>query len=158
MHIVVRRLLDRRKEYLNEMSTEWKNIERELGSSSTKEILIHLIKIYYCSHSRDRGHWVDEIYSFYHDIPKQKSNNKYPPADKIYKVIWDYWGDTFDSIEYSLSKDYDEFKGIHIGDEAIEFCRDYIQWLSDRLSRAGSVTRSEVTQKIKSLLNKYNIT
>lgn len=134
---------------MTKMSMSWSEISQELRSQVTQKVLEYLVRIYLFRTDKRVEHEKD-VYRLYHDIARLKSNNAYPPQDKIFRTIWNTSEASFNSIQSHINN---ECKGsISIDRECIEFCKDYMQWLSMILSREGRVDEFEVLDKIDELL------
>lgn len=156
MDQIVKRLMENHR-VLHEMAKKWSEIERYLSDDKTRQVLEHLVKLYYWSNidSEDVNGWKVSVFSNCSKIYRLNSTNQYPPSKKIRKAIWDAWGDTFDSMEHSLNIEYSRLPSISIDMDCISYCADYIDWLSNKLSIDGSVAKQEVYDEIDKLLLKY---
>lgn len=168
MDAIIKRLMENHR-VLNEMAKNWKEIEKELVGDLTREsqephggsrrVLEHLIKLYYWSDSDpdNMNTWKKSVYSNCCRVPRCTSNNRYPDSKKIYKAIWNAWGDTFDSLEKELNNNpaYKKLPRISIDSNCISLCSDYILWLSHQLNIDGVVTPSEVYEEIDKLMVSY---
>ena len=160
MDPIVKKLMENHR-VLSEMAEPWKFIESRLKSDSSREVLLHLLKIYYwkdTNNGKDFNGWKGSVYSNSIKLNRLKGKNRYPAAPAVYKAIWEAWGDTFDSMEHQLNGDpaYKELPYISIDLNAISFCSDYISWYSKVVSVDGAVSKYEVYEEIDKLLDKYD--
>lgn len=129
-----------------------------------QDVLIeHLFKIYFLRDLRryDVNHWMDEIYNFYNRIRKLKGTNKYPKSNFIYYYIFGGIEDIFDNIfENEISNIEYKYKVDIINPNKVDifyFVKDYVEWLSYKLSNDGRVSISDVHDKLKELLEIYKL-
>lgn len=149
-----------RKDYKDNMITDWAHIKNELFVSSIFSRLIdYILRIYYWSDLVPglRDHWSTQIYSFYNDIPRQRGrNNKFPSKKMIYKTICR----TFKEYDFYDLKScigglsgYKELPNITIDQDGMEFCKKYLNWLSEKLSIYGKIKENEVKEIINKLMD-----
>lgn len=115
-------------------------------------LLIHLA--YYSESSSDNinlSHWAKEIYSFINTVPKLKSNNKFPSELFIYRNIYRTYFDCLqDWLPGEFAKEDIQYEPSRL--RIIEdFCSEYCEWLSIKLSVHGKVTQSEVINELNYL-------
>lgn len=143
---------------IDEMATSWKDIKVTLMSEKTREVILHLLKIYYWGDiTTSKSHWMKEVHTFLNSIHLLKSTKKYPETSKIFTAIWDAWGDTWDAIEKTLNTEekYKKLPRIKVDEVAIQYCKDYLMWVCNELSFSGTVSNSEVSGKLVELYKKY---
>lgn len=126
-------------------------------------LIEHLLKVFYYRDNDSLGVWLNEIRAYLGEVSKiKKSTGKdhYPTKEDIYKE--------------AIGKDLDSLEGFHdtciinfYSDEenplpkvkknrrAEDFCIDYVEWVSEVLSKKGSVTSLEVRTEIERLWSKY---
>ena len=148
------------KIYITAMSRDKARIEQELGSHM-KVLIEHILYLILMPDSTDRSHWMDEIYSFLNNVHKMKSNNRFPTAKQIYE--WTYGNDRDlvldDRFMLVLLRDVSEKENIVIAEPKRTImkmldtaCSKYFRWLSDRLSKDGAVTKSDVRAVLDSIV------
>lgn len=81
------------KVHLIEMAQSWSKIALALALDVTRLIRHeHLIKLYYYKsqnhYDRNFDGWIGSAKKGFEDVPKEKSTNKYPCFDKLYKQVW----------------------------------------------------------------------
>lgn len=137
------------------MSQSRKNIVADLEEKAVP-LVKYLVKIIMFQERGNLKHWCDELGGFINRVPRLKSNNKLPSADVIYHAIWDersnYLSMVIDDVEYTNPK----YTPIVLDEYIIRnFCEDYIEWLSIKLSTGGQTTIRECTQSAMNILNKH---
>lgn len=137
------------------MSQSRKNIVADLEEKAVP-LVEHLVKIIMFQETGNMKHWCDELGGFINRVPRLKSSNKLPSADVIYHAIWDersnYLSMVIDDVEYTNPK----YTPIVLDEYIIRnFCEDYIEWLSIKLSTDGQTTVRECTQSAMNILDKY---
>lgn len=136
----------------------WNKIEDTLNAKS-EPLIFHLIKIYAWGRTRStsKEHWKEEVYSFVNSIQRIKGTKRFPPYHKIFNALWDSWGDRIEIAVNKLNseKHYKEYERIEYSNNIDIFCKTYIKWLSDCLSKTGEVYAAEVDVVIEELLGKY---
>lgn len=137
------------------MSQSRKNIVADLEEKAVP-LVKHLVKIIMFQETGNMKHWCDELGGFINRVPRLKSSNKLPSADVIYHAIWDersnYLSMVIDDVEYTNPK----YTPIVLDEYIIRnFCEDYIEWLSIKLSTDGQTTVRECTQSAMNILDKY---
>ena len=142
---------------LKEMADSKSRISSQL-CNNRKSYLEHLIKLYLWKNSEYANHWKSEIYSFYNDIPKLRTTNKYPNSDFIYQAIFGYCEDSIsdsidDKIEFILYKENNLNKLEYDKSDIIKFIKDYSIWLSSNLSSKGHISFRDAYTKMNELLN-----
>lgn len=148
-----------RRDYEDSMITDWKHISIEIYADASDWIIRYLSRIYYWSDLIPGllDHWSEQIYSFYHDIPRQKGrHNRFPSKNMIYKTMCKSFEDfEFSNLKYIIDglPGYRDLPDMIINHDAIEFCKKYLYWLSERLSIYGKVEENEVKEIIKKLMN-----
>jgi len=154
---------------LQEMSLSRKEIERKLSLWSDV-IYTHLLKLYYFRNDKhDFYGWCISVYKCAFHVDTLKSPNgkaKRPDAQTIYNWMWGCHEDSFYDWHKGTLKDFNnkgdpEYKNlpyIHGGGDVIgsgAFIKAYHIWLSEELSKKGSVTTTDVQNKIKELYKDY---
>lgn len=148
-----------RKDYKNNMITDWKHISIEIYVDTFDWIIRYLSRIYYWSNLVPGllDHWSEQIYYFYHDIPRQKGrHNRFPSKKMIYKTMCKSFEDfEFSNLKHIIDElpGYRDLPDMTINHDAVEFCKRYLNWLSEKLSIYGKVEENEVKEIIKKLIN-----
>lgn len=120
-------------------------------------LIEHLLKIFYYRNSLGSlRHWVSEVYAFVHTVPKTKKTNKPPKKKFIYKNLWGYKEDIFESVHKMLIRSFSTRYGhITLDPRAKIFCEEYIEWLSDHLSVTNEVSLEEISDHLRYLIRRY---
>ena len=155
---------------IQEMAVPRKDMARLLGQWHSI-IYRHLLKLFYFRENlRDFNGWSISVWKCMSDIPELKGvtgKNKWPDAQFIYNNMWGCYEDAFfDGWHKGTLKDFNykgdpEFSGlpyVHAGgnvETAGEFIKEYHIWLAKELSKKGKVSKGDVQDKIKELLDKY---
>jgi hypothetical protein len=85
-----------------------------------------------------------------------RRTHNYPTAKFIYNNTWKIWGDTL--VLKNNTKKIKQSYGnspYSFSDTIENYCEEYFDWLSEKLSQEGLVLREEVYNKIDELLKKY---
>ena len=149
------------KVHLTEIAQPWSKIA--LALDVTRPIRHeHLIKLYYYKsqnhYDRNFDGWIDSAKKGFEDVPKEKSTNKYPSFDKLYKQVWlsitDSFSDFHDRKITELNNTYTDFEKIETPDlnGVMNFISQFNKWACERISQVGGVEIGEVKSKIKELL------
>ena len=153
---------------LKEMADGLPKIEDHLRNSEEQRIQ-NLLQIFIWRNTTTLNHWCDELYTVCHNVARTKTKNKYPKEKFILQNIWLCWEDCYydrlknyiDDVEYKETKNNKENKDVKIPNFSknnfYNFMKDYHIWLAHNLSMNGMVTRINIKEKIKELLNKYSI-
>ena len=149
-----------RRDYEDNMITDWAHIKNELFITNIFDRMAdYLLRIYYWSDLVPGllDHWSEQIYYFYHDIPRQKGrHNRFPSKKMIYKTTCRVF-EEYDFIDLKSCirglPGYRDLPDTIIREKGIEFCKKYLYWLSDKLSIYGKVEENEVKEIIKKLMN-----
>ena len=137
--------------YIRSFSASKKDILSRIDDVA-RPILEHLAKIYLMSDSGSFNHWVSEIYGFLNKCSKLKGRNRYPSKKDLLQILYynevPYLKYTFEGIR----KDYNTmYQGNYNQYQII--CFQYLDWLSDMLSKYGRVYFSDVQDKIVEVLD-----
>lgn len=127
--------------------------------AKTDMLIEHLLKIfYYRDTTGDYSHWVSEIYAFVHTIPKTKKTNRPPKEKFIYKNLWGYKEDIFETVHKMLIRSFNVRYGfISLDPRAKVFCEEYIGWLSESLSNVNEISLEEISNYLRYLIRRYPI-
>ena len=151
------------KIYINAMAEVQKEVERKL-SGRTDKVITHLLYLCLAPNSTTVNHWIDEIYSFIHDIEMLKGKNKYPKKEKIYNWTYGKKQDRVNKtgwlgiqIEDALDKEnLETYLTVNqVMDMLDVVCDEYFTWLSAELSTIGAVSRRSVQKKVHELLDMH---
>lgn len=137
------------KRWILGMSRETRDVKREVESKSA-EIAVHLAKLGMYPDHDAKMHWRQEVYSFLYKVPRLKSTNKFPKANKLFDWLWNSVKDEIRDWGRGVIREYGKPCGMTL-DEVETFSADYYDWLSSRLSKHGIVTQSEVYNKLDEL-------
>ena len=141
--------------YVRSMSQSRKNIIGDLEEKAVP-LVEHLVKIIVFQERGNLKHWCDELGAFIRTVPKLKSNNRYPTSDIIYHAIWDDEYKNIDIIIDNVIYMNSLYEPLETDrDIIVNFCSNYIEWLSKQLSSTGFVYVRQCTQTAMSILNKY---
>lgn len=128
------------------------DIKASLEESARPQIR-HLIKIYLFPRSRLVSHWRSEVYNFLFDVPRMRSNKKYPSSEFIFKSTFDSNKNRIDTMYRNVSKDYESeeiFKEGTLSEITMKI-ETFYRWLSDNLSKFGEVSRTDMYRMLESL-------
>ena len=145
---------------LREFAYDKKDFKKKL-LSIYEPLVNHLEKIYYFrDYNESVNHWKKEVYTFLHSSSLLK-NNKLPPKKLFVQHLWDDSKEVFEEHHKNNVKDlnYDygkKFCEVEVDFNFILFYRDYVDWISDYLSKKSVVSRDEVFEKIDELLEEYS--
>jgi hypothetical protein len=133
-------------------------------------IFTHLLKLFYFRDFPEYfNNWSITVYKSafrVHKIKKTNGKDKRPDAEDIYEWMWGDAEDSFDEHHRGILKDfnnksdpeYQDLPYVHAGGDvegAGLFIKNYHLWLARQLSSKGEVSKDDVQDKIKELLNKY---
>ncbi len=115
----------------------------------TRQICLHLIKLHLYPENESCNHWRREVANQLNEVDRLKKSNKYPSSQFIYDntyklhkkyiskyiagVLMDYGDSIYDVDEYLIS----------------DKVRFYFVWISERLSKDGWISYSEIYEHLK---------
>ena len=129
--------------------------------SARRQIIKHLMKIfYYRSFTESKKHWIGEVHDFLHESGTLKGSNKKPKKSFIFEYLWEEKKEVFennhDKFVRELNRKYSgDFYEVTSDSNCVKFCRDYMEWLSERLSMEDFLEYEEVEREIEELLKNY---
>lgn len=108
----------------------------------------HLLKIYLFPDCIKATHWKDEVYGYFHDVPRIGLLLKIKPSSRfIFRNAFNMNRDMIPLMYSGIAQDYSRTE--HINQEG--YINEFIQkvnrfytWLSDKLSRNSQVSREEM--------------
>lgn len=129
-------------------------------------LIEHLLKLYYYRDNDSLRTWLKEVKAYLGEVSKikaSKGKDYYPTKDDIY---WEVWGKDLDSLSDFHSTCIEDFSSdeeeplpkVEKDDRAEDFCDEYIKWVSEVLSKKGSVSALEVRAEVEKLWSKYPFT
>ena len=138
---------------IQEFAENLKNLKVYLTGRYMTACIEHLIKLAIFDSSNNINHWRQEVYANFHNISKQKSNNKYPKAEFMLKTIWNYYGDDLEKyVKFVIEEEKDEkIKTDVTIKDVTDKIYEYILWLVVNLSLYGEVKSTDVYDKLKEL-------
>lgn len=132
------------------MSESMTEIRNDI-KSSLNQLDKHLIKLILYRECSSRSHWKDEIYSFLNSVRRAKGSKKFPKYKFIRSVLATD-EDILDNYILQVKSEYSDLVFENISDiDVIHIIMKYHDWLADRLSQRGAVTRDEVRDELSSL-------
>lgn len=132
------------------MSVNRQVLENQLFSAALP-LTEHLAKIYVFPDLEYRNHWMKEVWSFVHSVPKLKSSNKFPEASFIFEALSGYADVSYNTIEV-ICDEYSQHTPKRVdGDELEGMIIEYLTWLADQLSESGKVCSSDVYIKLEEI-------
>lgn len=146
--------------FINEFAINRTELLINLRNAS-KQIINHLLKIFYHRSRTPVSHWKKEIFNYLHDIDLMKSNKKIPSEKLIFEGLWEGSYELFDGRHEDAVEDINEEYGkdfgyiTYLSSSAENFCKEYMRWLARELSLKGRISKSDIFGKIDDLLNKY---
>lgn len=138
--------------YIRAMSESQSKVYDAVSSAST-QIDMHIMKILFYPTSEYVDHWMHEIWSFLYFVPKLKGSNKFPKASlikrglSVYNDMLDSFIEIVQEAESNLVPEYVDVKRIQCCVSA------YQDWLSENLSKHGTVKQSDVKSKLSEICN-----
>ncbi len=150
---------------LVEQALSIREIKRQLDGLG-KNLRLHLIKLFiWRDVVNTSDYWEDEVVGMIDDLPYVKGSKKFPKTSVIYNSIWGNYKDSFNTKLPNTIKrlmyDYSSFPKITIEDISVDnlftFCEEYCLWLSEYLSKYGSLDVEEAHNRLIGLLKKYPI-
>jgi hypothetical protein len=155
---------------LQEMASSPEKIEADLIKYGGT-LLEHLLKLFYFREFEEYfNNWSTAVFKSAFRVPKLNSpprlKNKLPPAEMVYKWMWEDWEDSFDTqhsgfindANYKTNPEYKYLPYIHAGGDEVgagQFVKDYHIWLARQLSKKGRISLTDVQDEIKLLFKKY---
>lgn len=140
--------------YIKSFAVSNKEIFKNLSSNS-ENLIDHLIKVFLWPDVQEQNHWKQEIWKFVHSVPKSKSTNKFPSANKIFEAIWEPFSDVIAEHILLWIGEIEETPIKFSYSNVYKAINEYCKWLSIELSTIGEVKSSEVYSKIEELRIKY---
>lgn len=138
------------KQYIRAMATSKQEAIYQIQSISG-EIVEHLLKLYFFQDDTYTNHWRQEIWSFFHRVPKLKTTKKFPDANVIREAVGAY-DDMVMELSRSVLDEYSALIPSRVDfQEAKSLILAYLDWISAEISKQGSVTPSEVYSKLGEL-------
>lgn len=147
--------------FINEFAVNRAELLINLRNAS-KQIINHLLKIFYHRDRTPMPHWKKEIFNYLHDIDLVKSNKKIPSEKLIFEGLWEGSHELFDGRHEDIVEDIndeysDDFGYIDsLSPLAKPFCKEYMKWLAQELSLKGRLPKSDIFEEIDYLLDKYS--
>ena len=139
--------------YIRGFSRKLKDIGANINSKGIP-LIRHLVKIYLYPKSNSADHWVHEVYAFLHSIDTVKGKNDLPSEGFIYYHVYEFNRSRVNTIIKSVLENYG---GVDYSSDIYDFLEEYIFWLSEELSMKGEVLASEVSRKLRDLMDVYNL-
>lgn len=135
--------------YIKSMSESQSKIYDRL-TSNIDELDAHLIKVALYRNSENLHHWIQEIYSFVHDVHKLKGKNKLPSK----KFLLNALSINEDRIEFMILGIMEDYSDVSYDLEKIQrFVHSYHDWLAEELSTKSIVSKTSVSSVILKLIN-----
>lgn len=114
------------------------------------ELLEHLVK-YYCAdeNNSNLSHWVTEIYSLIHDVPKSKNSKKFPKYNMLYDALYIWYKErVHDNYRLICKREHLSFP--EDLEQLEKFVNSYCRWLCYELSTVGHVNLTAVRNQLDS--------
>lgn len=149
------------KIYISAMAEKRADIERKLSGNEIDMLIEHLLYLLLAPNAPTAKHWSTEIYAFLHDIPKLKSNSRFPSNSQIYNWTYGKRQDLITDKRYmaKMLKDVCEKENFAPESSLDEIMHDldyacvaYFTWIADELSATGRVTGSEINEQLREIL------
>lgn len=146
--------------FINEFAVNRAELLINLRNDS-KQIIKHLLKIFYHRGRTPMFHWKKEVFNYLHDIDLVKSNKRIPSEKLIFEGLWEGSHELFDGRHEDAVDDINDEYGDDFGyidslsSLAKPFCKEYMRWLAHELSLRGRIPKSDIFEEIDDLLNKY---
>lgn len=139
------------KRYIFAMAISQQDAKKQIISISSI-LTEHLIKLYLFPSAEYVDHWKQEIWNFFHGVPKVKSTKKYPSYKLIRYAVGAYedmipelTGLVEDSYSRRLAVERDNLSDLE------NMVSSYFDWISEQLAEQGVVKNSDVYRKLNEL-------
>ncbi len=141
MYFYIRGFADSRQQIISDLK------------AGTGQVLRRLIKIFLYPNAQEQNHWKGEVARFLYNVPKTKSNKKYPSKSFIYNHTWNIYEDNFDRWVDAVTGDMEETPASCDIGSLYNACEEYFSWLSNELSKSGIIRYNDsysVVERIRS--------
>lgn len=119
--------------------------------SQTRQVIIHLLKIFLFPHNQSMHHWCTEVTSFLTDIDVLKGKHKFPDKNFILRNTWEYKEDCIKPYAETLIRQRFYGEPECLVEEVYDKIFQYFNWLAERLSTDGFVDSTAVYKKLNEL-------
>lgn len=143
MHFYIQGFADSRQQIISDLK------------AGTGHVLRHLIKIFLYPNAQEQNHWKGEVARFLYNVPKTKSNKKYPSKLFIYNHTWNIYEDNFDRWVDAVIGDMKEIPTSYDIGSLYNACEEYFSWLSEELSKYGIIKYDDAYSEIEEIRNNY---
>ena len=136
--------------YIRAMSESQSRIYEHLTSVS-RPIMQHIIRLCLFPADKNVNHWKKEIMSFLYDIDKLKGKNRWPSAKFIKTALSTHLDNLSAHINYVVDIE-SELTPERVDEDHIRHAiESYFSWISDQLSKQGSVRAAEIYNQLNEL-------
>lgn len=136
------------KRYIYAMSRPKSKVAADL-EQGTRQLIMHLIKLYLYNESDSVNHWRKEVAEKLNETDRLKSTNKYPSAEFILDSTWRLHKDLFHNYLQDIIKDYGQPDFNY--DESLmkNKIRRYFEWVAEHLSNQGYVSYTDIKNYLR---------
>ena len=138
--------------YILARSRNKKDIRHYLQDRADK-VFVHICKIILYPESPYVDHWEHEIYAFISNIQKLKGSNKLPSKSFIQNILLQELDNMIDIYMKQAIADEADADFADVDESyANEICKQYVIWLSEKLSTDGFVSNQDVKAELNKLI------